>query len=48
MRAKYLLLPLLLLPALGGCTSSSGNGYTRFRTFNGRTMYVRTKAIALE
>ena len=28
MKAKYLLLPLLLIPALGGCTSSSGDGYT--------------------
>lgn len=27
---------------------SSGNGYTRFRTFDGRTMYVRTNAIVLQ
>ena len=26
---------------------SSGNGYTRFRTFDGRAMYVRTNAIVL-
>jgi hypothetical protein len=27
MKAKYLLLPLLLIPALGGCTSSSGENH---------------------
>jgi hypothetical protein len=26
---------------------SSGNGYTRFRTFDGRAMYVRTNAVVL-
>ncbi len=28
MKARFLLLPLLLAPALGGCSSSSDNGYT--------------------
>ncbi|HEY3520382.1 MAG TPA: DUF2884 family protein [Rhodanobacteraceae bacterium] len=28
MKAKFLFLPLLLAPALGGCTSTSGDGYT--------------------
>ncbi|HJU07043.1 MAG TPA: hypothetical protein VJ727_00985 [Rhodanobacteraceae bacterium] len=28
MKARFLLLPLLLAPALGGCSSSSGDGYT--------------------
>ena len=28
MKAKILLLPLLLLPVVGGCTSTSGDGYT--------------------
>ncbi|MDQ3110519.1 MAG: hypothetical protein M3R17_11550 [Bacteroidota bacterium] len=27
---------------------SSGNGYTRFRTFDGRTMYVRTNAVVFD
>lgn len=31
-----------------GRWNSSGNGYTRFRTFDGRMMYVRTNAIVLE
>ncbi len=31
-----------------GSWLSSGNGYTRFRTFDGRTMYVRSNAIVLE
>lgn len=30
-----------------GVWLSSGNGYTRFRTFDGRAMYVRTNAIVL-
>ncbi len=33
---------------LMGAWLSSGNGYTRFRTFDGRTMYVRSNAIVLE
>ena len=28
MKSKFLLLPLLLVPALGGCTNTSGDGYT--------------------
>lgn len=31
-----------------GSWLSSGNGYTRFRTFDGRAMYVRTNAIVLD
>lgn len=31
-----------------GTWLSSGNGYTRFRTFDGRAMYVRTNAIVLD
>lgn len=30
-----------------GSWVSSGNGYTRFRTFDGRAMYVRTNAVVL-